>query len=83
MPSVDYITAVESMCSKLREDEAMELRTDINVLLRKSKAPKSNIKKEEGIGLAQLKKDKDRVILTVDKGVAMVVMDKEEYVSKA
>ena len=71
------------MCSKCREDEAMELRTDINVLLRKSKAPKSNITKEERIGLAQLKKDKDRVILTVDKEVAMVVMDKEEYVSKA
>ena len=30
-----------------------------------------------------LKKYKDRVILTVDKGMAMVVMDKEEYVSKA
>ena len=71
------------MCCKLREDEAMELRTDINVLLRKSKAPKPNITKEERMGLAQLIKDKDRVILTVDKRVAMVVMDKEEYVSKA
>ena len=83
IPNVDYITVVESMCSKLREDEPMELRTDINVLLRKSKAPKSNITKEERVGLAEPKKDKDRVILTVDKGVAMVVMDKEEYVSKA
>ena len=71
------------MCSKLREDEAMELRTDINVLIRKSKAPKSNITKEERICLAQLKKDKDRVILTTYKAVAMEVMDKEEYVSKA
>ena len=71
------------MCSKLRKDEAMELRTDINALLRKSNAPKSNITKEERIGLAQLKKDKDRVVLTADKGEAMVVMDKEQYVSKA
>ena len=61
----------------------MELRTDINVLLRKSKASKSNITKDKRIGSAQLKKDKDRVTLTVDKRVAMVVMDKEEYVSKA
>ena len=82
--SVPYMgPVVESMHSKLREDEAIELRTDINALLRKSKAPKSNITKEERIGLAGLKKDKDRVILTADKGVAMVVMDKEEYVSKA
>ena len=71
------------MCSKLREDEAMQLRTDINALLRKSKGPKTNITKEERIGFSQLKKDKDRVILTADKGVTMVVMDKEEYVSKA
>ena len=31
----------------------------------------------------QLKQNKDRVILTADKGVGMVVMDREEYVTKA
>ena len=71
------------MCSKLKEDEAMELRSYINALLRKSEAPKPNLTKEERIGLAKLKKDKDRIILTADMGVAMVVMDREEYVSKA
>ena len=70
------------MCSKLKEDEAMELRSDVNALLRKATAPKPNLTKEERIGLAQLKRDKDRVILTVDKGVAMVVMDRQEYISK-
>ena len=59
------------------------LRGDINAILRKGKAPKSNLNKEESIALAQLKKDKDRVILTVDKGVAMVVLDKEDYINKA
>ena len=59
------------------------MKIDSLIVLRKSKAPKSNLTKEERIGLAQLKKDKDRVILTVDKEVAMVVMDREEYVSKA
>ena len=71
------------MYSKLKEEDAMELRADINALLRKAKLPKPNLTKEERVGLAECKKDKDRVILTVDKGVAMVVMDKEEYVSKA
>ena len=47
------------------------------------KLPKPNLTKQEKIGLAQLKKDQDRVILTADKGVALVVMDKEEYISKA
>ena len=82
IPNVDYITAVESMCSKLKED-AMELRSNINSLLRKAQAPKPNLTKQERVGLAQLKKDKERVILTADKGVAMEVMDKEEYVNKA
>ena len=69
------------MCSELKED-AMKLKSDINSLLRKAKVLKHNLTNQERVGLAQLKKDKDRVILTADKGVAMVVMDKEEYVNK-
>ena len=61
----------------------MGLRLDVNALLRKATAPKPNLTKEERIGLAQLKRDKDRVILTADKGVEMVVMDRQEYISKA
>ena len=81
-PNVKYITAVESVCSKLKEEEGMELRLDINVLLMKAKPPQPNLTRQERIELAQLKKDKVRVILTVDKGVAMVIMDKEDYVCK-
>ena len=77
IPNVDFITVVESMCSKLKEEDAMGLRSDINVLLRKAKAPKPNFTRQESIGLAQLKKDKDRVIPTADKGAAMVVIDRE------
>ena len=71
-----------TMCSKLKEEQAIELRSDVNVLLRKAKAPKPNLARQGSIGLAQLKKDKDRVILTVDKSIAMVVMDREDYVNK-
>ena len=31
----------------------------------------------------ELRKDKNRIILTADKGVSMVVMDKEVYIRKA
>ena len=79
---MDYITAVEFMCPKLKEEDVMELRAEVNSLLRKAQAPKPNLKKQERLGLAQLKRDKDRVIPTADKGVAMVVMDREEYVTK-
>ena len=82
IPNIDYITAIESMCPKLKEDDSIELRLDINSLLRKAKVPKSNLTKQEKIGLSQLKKYKGRVILTADKGVAMVAMDKEDYINK-
>ena len=79
---MEYITDVESMCPKLKEEDAVELRAKVNSLLRKVQVPKPNLTKQERLGLAQLKRDKDRVILTADKGVAMVVMNWEEYVTK-
>ena len=39
--------------------------------------------KEEAQALAELRKDHSRVILTADKGVALVVMDGAEYNHKA
>ena len=83
IPNVEYITAVKSMCTKLKEEDAMELRADVNALLRRAKAPKPNITREERKGLVQLKKDKDKVVLTADKEVAMVVMDRQDYIPKA
>ena len=35
------------------------------------------------MALVELKRDKDRIILTADKGVAMVVLDRKEYIDKA
>ena len=51
--------------------------------LEKERHPKPNLNKEERIALNQLRKDKDRIILTVDKRVAMVVLDSEDYNNKA
>ena len=83
VPNLDYITAIETMCSKLKEEDAAELRGEINVVLTKGKVPKPNLNKEERIALNQLRKDKDRIILTADKGVVMVVLDREDYNNKA
>ena len=81
--NIDCITAVESMCHRFKEEDAGQLRAYMNSLLRRAQVPKPNLSKQESIGLAQLKKDKDRVVLTADKGVAVVVMDKEDYIQKA
>ena len=37
---------------------------------------------EEGMALTQLKQDTSRMVLTVDNGVAMVIMDKQDYTNK-
>ena len=42
----------------------------------------ANITKSEYLALENLRKDKDRIIVTADKGVALVVMDKTEYIKK-
>ena len=83
VPKLEYITAIATICPKLREEGVAELRGEINVVLKKGKAPKPNLNKEERIAMDQLKKDKDRIILTADKGVVMVVLDREDYNKKA
>ena len=45
-------------------------------------APNYNLTREKQKALEELKKDKNRMILTADKGVSIVVIDKEKYISK-
>ena len=71
------------MCSKLKDEDVVELRGDINCNTKERKGTQINLNKQERIALAQLKKDQDREILKTDKGVAMVVLDKEDYINKA
>ena len=68
---------------KLEPHNAEEHRATRRGALRNSQEPISNITKQEVQVLVELKKDQSRVILTVDKGVAIVIMDKEEYQEKA
>ena len=53
------------------------------VCLRNSQEPTRNITKQEVQALVELKNGQSRVILTADKGVAIVIMDKEDYQEKA
>ena len=81
-PNVEFISAVASACQRLSEQDAQELREEINYLLKKPKTPRSNINKEEKKVLQELKDNEERMVLTADKGVAMVVMDRNEYMDK-
>ena len=78
------MAADKEACSKLPPMEAYEFSVDTSCLL-KNHYPhnKSDISKEEYKAIKDLREDHTRVVLTADKGVAMVVMDKQDYTDKA
>ena len=82
-PILEYITAIERTCAQLQQGKAEELRGEIKAILKKISTSKSNITKEEHQALRKLKKDENRMVLTADKGVSLVVLDKEDYIHKA
>ena len=45
--------------------------------------PKSNFNRAELQAIRELKRDKSTIVSTANKEVAMVVMDRQEYVNKA
>ena len=86
LPIEVYITVVEPASSKLSTKEACELRADVNQLLKQQHTQSRNhcnINPSQCRALTQLKQDTSRVVLTADKGVAMVIMDQEDYTNKA
>ena len=82
-PLGEYIMNIEKACQSLDTNMAEELRTEAYRVLRKPHHPKPNLKKDEIIAMKQLKADKNRMVLTADKGVALVVIDTVEYIKKA
>ena len=73
------------MChsTKLGEGKADEFRVEVKAAIKKIHKPKPNITKEERIAFTELKKDPSRMVLTADKGVALVIMNTEDYIKKA
>ena len=82
-PNLEYITGTEATYTKLGQQDAEELRAEINRVLRSSHPPKSNLIKAQSQALRELKGNRDHIVLTVDKGVAMVIMDRQDYISKS
>ena len=82
-PYGDYIVAIEKAWSSIEPNSAEELRAEIRGALKHTHPPRSNISRYEVQALAELKRDSSKVILTADKGVALVIMDKPEYIHKA
>ena len=82
-PIIQYVAAIEHAFTKLEEGKAEEFRVQGKVAIQKIQKPKPNITRGEKIAIAELKKDPSRMVLTADKGVALVVMNTEDYKKKA
>ena len=82
-PTGEYIAQIERICQKMKQGEVEELRGQIKQILKNPTPPKPNISKEEAWAIKELRKDQEKVILTTDKGVSMVVMEKKEYIKKS
>ena len=82
-PIAQYVVAVENVCSKLEEGKAEEFRVQVKSAIRKIKHPRPNLTRGERKAIAELKRDESRMILTTDKGVALVVLNTEDYIKKA
>ena len=81
LPIAQYIPAVENACTKLEEGKAEEVQ--VKSAIQRIKPPRSNLTRGERRAIAELKKDKSRMILTADKGVVLVVLNTEDYLKKA
>ena len=82
-PTMEYIAAIEKACTSLLPGKAEELRGEVKANIKKMQPPRQNLTKEEYKALEELRKDKTRMILTADKGVSIVVLDRDEYIKKA
>ena len=51
-------------------------------MLQGQEGPTHNINKEEKEAIKTLREDSSCMVLTADKGVALVVMDKSQYIDK-
>ena len=82
-PNLEYITAIESVCTKLGQLDAEEIRAGINRILRSSHLSTPNLTKAQSQAIRELKRDRDHIVLTADKGVAMVIKRRQDYINKS
>ena len=84
-PVNEYIVAVEQACTKLEQGKQEEFRVEVKRLIKQDQNNRRQayIRKEEFRALSKLKMDNNRLILPADKGVALVVIDRAEYIKKA
>ena len=78
IPFEDIIAAMEPT-TRLDQDTADTLRTDMAEVLRKAKPPKPNMSFKQHSAVRALRNDSNIVIVPADKDKASIVMDRTDY----
>ena len=78
----EYIKAIKTACQSLDPNSTEELRSVVYRVLRHPHQLRTNLNKEEMTAIKQLKTNRERIILTADKGIALVVMDRSDISRK-
>ena len=89
VPLTEYIAVTKRICDELSENTAGRDCTEIyqktkEVLqhFKDKKGPTRNTTRKEWKAIKTLREDSSCVVLTADKGVALVIMDKSQYIDK-
>ena len=67
---------------KIQEKQDL-ITLKLKSILKNIQPPRPNISKEEAKAIQELKRGKEKTILTANKGVSIVVLDKEDYIKKS
>ena len=84
IPTTELITGCElALRDHPNQAAAENARAAIANIIRKAKPPKSNISRTEQVALRELKNNEEIIIARADKGNTTVLLDSNEYETKA
>ena len=78
----EFVTATQQASKHLSQSHSLALKAEVTDILKNTTQSKSNLTKEELKAINNLRRDQSIIITPADKGKALVIMDKEEYVQK-
>ena len=89
VPLTEDIAVTKRICDELSENttgrdctEIYQKTKEVLQHFKEKKGPTCNATRKEQEAIKTLKEDSSCVVLTADKGVALVVMDKSQYIDK-
>ncbi|XP_046391493.1 uncharacterized protein LOC124159616 [Ischnura elegans] len=82
IPYADIIGGIKQAVRRLPEVTAVEIRSEVPMVLKRAIPPKSNISRKEREAIRTLRNNPDLTILPADKGNATVILKTDEYRQK-